>query len=71
MEIEWMWDDENREELHFHGLNRRIVEQVAEEKPRFRRNKKNRAATHQMIGPDFSGTIWVVCIVQYIGGSDT
>ena len=68
---EWEWDDANREELYVHGLNRRIVEQVAEERPRFRANKKGRAATHQMIGPDFSGTIWVICIVQCKGVSDT
>lgn len=56
---EWEWDDGNLDELARHGLARRHVEQVAEESPRFRRNKRGRAATHQMIGPDFGGAVWV------------
>jgi len=59
---EWQWDDGNLDELARHGLSRRIVERVGEEIPRFRRNKRGRAATHQMIGPDDGGTIWTICI---------
>lgn len=41
-----------------------ILDQVAEEEPRFRGNKKRRAATHQMIGPDRGGLMWTVCLVE-------
>ncbi len=61
---EWEWDDGNLDELARHGLNWRVVEQVARAAPRFRRNKRGRAATHQMIGPDRSGAIWCICIVE-------
>ncbi|HEY7349671.1 MAG TPA: hypothetical protein VH599_15250 [Ktedonobacterales bacterium] len=65
---EWEWDEANEEEIRRHGLNRRMVEQVWLEKPKFRRNKKYRAASHQMIGPDLSGAIWVIFIAQVPGG---
>ena len=64
---EWQWDDGNLTELAAHGVSPRIVEQVAQGSPRFRQNRRRRAATHQMIGPDAGGTIWVVCIMQ-VGG---
>lgn len=60
----WEWDDGNLEELAAHGLSRRTIVDVSLEAPLFRRNKKRRAATHQMIGPDRGGAIWVVCIVE-------
>lgn len=58
----WLWDDENEAHLAQHGVSRRIVEQVWLEQPKFRRNKRGRAASHQMIGPDAGGTLWVICI---------
>ncbi len=61
---EWQWDDGNLSELAFHGCSMQIIEQVWLEQPRFRRNKRQRAATHQMIGPDVGSTFWVICIVQ-------
>lgn len=64
---EWEWDDGNLNELGRHGLTPRVVKQVAGKAPRFRANKAGRAATHQMIGPDAGGTIWVVCIVAVLG----
>ena len=64
---EWEWDDGNLDELARHGASRRIVEQVAQDTPRFRRNKHGRAATHQMIGPDWGGAIWVICIAPVPG----
>jgi hypothetical protein len=64
---EWQWDDANLDELAAHGLTRRIVEQVSEERPRFRRNKVRRAATHQMIGPDRGGKHWIICIAPVSG----
>jgi hypothetical protein len=61
----WQWDEWNLEELADHGLTRRTVLQVSAEAPRFRGNiKKNRAASHMMIGPDKGGAFWVVCIVE-------
>lgn len=64
---EWQWDDGNLDELAAHGVRRSTVEDVAEEQPRFRRNKQGRAASHQMIGPDTSGAIYVICIVEVRG----
>ena len=61
---EWEWDDDNEGELARHGLGPRQVREVADKRPRFRRNRRQRAATHMMIGPDRGGAIWVVCIVQ-------
>ncbi len=68
---EWEWDDGNLKELARHGVQRRHVLEVAEYAPRFRRNKKGRAASHQMIGPDQSGAVWAICIVQLPGRSGT
>ena len=60
---EWEWDDQNEGELVRHGLGPRQVREVAERAPRFRRNRRGRAASHMMIGPDRGGAITVVCIV--------
>lgn len=60
---EWFWDEDNLTHLG-HGLTRRIVEQVSREKPRFRSNKKGKATSHQMIGPDRGQGMWTVCIVE-------
>jgi hypothetical protein len=56
--------DGNIEELAQHGLSMETVDQVAENEPRFRRNKKGRPASHQMIGPDDGGKTWTVCMVE-------
>lgn len=70
MKIEqWHWDDGNLEHLRAAGLSWRTVYEVAEEAPRFRVNKKNRAASHQMVGPDYAGHMWVLCIVEAPGFS--
>jgi hypothetical protein len=61
---EWEWDEDNERELARHHLRPDIVIDVAETSPRFRRNRRRRAATHMMIGPDRGGTIWALCIVQ-------
>ena len=55
-------DGGNVEHLEANGVTVEILDQVAEEQPRFRANKKHRAATHQMIGPDRGGRMWVICI---------
>ena len=64
---EWEWDDANLNECGRHGLTPKRVRQVAEEAPRFRPNKAGRASTHQMMGPDHGGELWVVCILQILG----
>ena len=61
---EWDVDESNASELAGHGLSVETVDDIASARPRFRRNKKGRAATHQMIGPDAGGAFWVVCIVE-------
>lgn len=61
---EWEWDDGNLSELGRHGLTRRVVLQVAEGVPAFRRNRGGRAAVFQMIGPDRGGGFWTVCLVE-------
>jgi hypothetical protein len=60
----WSWDDDNLNHLQPPRPNRRTIRQVAAEDPRFRRNRRGRAASHQMVGPDEGGTMWVVCIVE-------
>lgn len=49
------------------GLSRRVVLEVFGNAPRFRPNRRNRAATHQMIGPDKGGSLWLFCIVAVAG----
>ena len=43
-----------------------VVLSVALEHPRFRRNRTERSATFQMIGPDRGGALWTICIVETI-----
>ena len=61
---EWEWDDGNEDELVKHHCTSTIVEQVWLEEPLFRRNKRLRAATYQMIGQDRGGAFWVICMVE-------
>jgi hypothetical protein len=61
---DWDYDDVNIEELAGHGVTLDIVEDVVDNHPRFRRNKKRRRATHQMIGPDRGGKFWVICLLE-------
>lgn len=63
----WQWDDGNLQELQAHGVSRRTVLQVAAERPKFRKNKRARAASHQMIGPDAGGAFWTICIREVTG----
>jgi hypothetical protein len=63
----WQWDDGNLAEIAGHGLTRRLVLQVFSRAPRFRRNRRGRAATHVMIGPDEGGTLLVIYIVAVAG----
>lgn len=40
------------------------MEQMLREVPRFRKNKKKRAASHYMVGPDRGQAMWTICIVE-------
>jgi hypothetical protein len=64
---EWEWDDANLGYLRRCGAGRRQVLQVAGERPRFRRNRRGRSASHLMIGPDFGGAMWTFCITPVSG----
>jgi len=66
--ISWEWDDHNLDESWKHGATRRDVLDVAASAPRFRSNKRHRAASHQMVGPDRGGQFWTVCIVHVRDG---
>ena len=61
---DWEMDETNTEELAAHGVTIEIGDAVAQNHPRFRRNKKRRRATRQMIGPDGGGRIWVICLLE-------
>ena len=61
---DWDVDEVNVEELAGHGVTIEIVDEVAQNRPRFRRNKKRRRATRQMIGPDGGGKLWVICLLE-------
>jgi hypothetical protein len=61
---DWQWDEYNLSELADHGITAEVVIQVSQEAPRFRPNKKNRAASHLMIGPDRGGSMWTICILR-------
>ena len=56
------FDDMSREKLASHGVSIRAARQVLYERPKYRKNRKNRAATHKMIGPDRGGAMWTIFI---------
>ncbi len=60
---EWQWDDGNLDHLAEHGVTRHIVEQVSLTAPRFRPNPRRLPHGRQMIGPDYGGGMWLICIV--------
>lgn len=62
--LDWDVDETNTEELAAHGVTLEIVDDVVQNRPRFRRNKKRRRATRQMIGPDGGGRFWVICLLE-------
>ncbi len=59
---EWNWLDEDVEHLAKHGVRPSDVLAVWREAPRYRRNRRNRAASHQMIGPDGRGGFYAIFI---------
>ena len=61
---EWEWDDENIEHLAEHGVRPADVLAVWRESRKYRRNRRNRAASHQMVGPDGNGGFFAIFIRQ-------
>jgi hypothetical protein len=61
---EWNWLDEDIDHLARHGVDPEHVLSVWRKAPKYRRNRKNRAASHQMIGPDNGGTFYAIFIRQ-------
>jgi hypothetical protein len=59
---DWNWFDEDVEHLAAHGVRPSDVLAVWREEPRYRRNRRNRAASHQMIGPDGKGGFFAIFI---------
>ena len=59
---EWQWGPSNEDEMARHGLHPETVYQVWEIDPRYRGNKSGRSSSHQMVGPDRGGALWVICI---------
>ena len=59
---EWDWRDSDVEHLAAHGVQPADVLAVWREEPRYRRNRKNRAASHQMLGPDGRGGFFAIFI---------
>jgi len=61
---EWEWDDANVEHVLEHRVTPADVESMWSDRPKFRRNKRNRVASHAMIGPDAGGRVVVAFIRQ-------
>jgi hypothetical protein len=57
-------DDDNIAEMERHGLTVERLFQVWEDSPKYRRNKRRKKASYQMIGPDHGGTFWTIPIVE-------
>lgn len=53
--LELLFDDRNIEEMTVHGVTPEQAEQVLDNGPRIGRNRRERAATHLMIGFDNGG----------------
>jgi hypothetical protein len=66
---ELLFDDDNLAELDRHNITEADVITVMQEEPKFFRNKRGRAGTRLMIGPDSSGRILAVPIIETpVGG---
>jgi len=61
---EWEWDDANVEHMAEHRIRPADVGAVWSDRPKYRRNRHGRAATHQMIGPDGGGRLVAAFIRQ-------
>jgi hypothetical protein len=62
---EWEWDDNNIEHLAARGITPELIEEeIWLEAPKYNTNRKGRTASHLMVGPDRSGALWTICILQ-------
>jgi hypothetical protein len=59
---EWQWLDEDVEHLAKHGVRPADVLAVWREAPKYRRNRRSRASSHQMLGPDRGGAFFAIFI---------
>jgi hypothetical protein len=61
----WEWDDGNIEHHATRGITPELMEDdIWLEAPKYIANRRNRAASHLMIGPDAGGQFWTICILQ-------
>lgn len=58
------FDEANEAEIQAHGLTPQQVESVLDNDPRFFRNKKGRAGTRLMVGPDSGGQFLSIPIIE-------
>ncbi len=62
---EWEWDDGNIEHLATHGITPELIEdEIWLEAPKYNANRQGRSASHFMVGPDHSESMWTICILQ-------
>lgn len=64
--IRFEWDEANEAYAFKHGLSALFVAAVADEEPRFFRNREGRTGTHMMIGPnpEDRGRFWTVILID-------
>ena len=61
----WEWDDANIAHLDSHGITPEMIEdEIWGDDPKFIANRRNRSASHLMIGPDRAGQLWTECIIE-------
>jgi len=61
----WDWDQGNVDKLSKRGLTPEMIEDdIWLGAPSYNHNRRGRAATHIMIGPDRGGALRTICIYQ-------
>lgn len=66
----WQWDDGNLDHLHEHGIDENTVDQIWLDSPRTRRNPHGPPESRQMVGLDYGGQMWVICVRPVVGQED-
>lgn len=62
--FDFEFDDTNRDHLARHGIDDLLVWDVSTGGARLFQNRPGRAASHLMIGPDATGRLWTIALVQ-------
>lgn len=62
---ELAYDDENERKFAAHRVDVTEVQEVFESQPRFFRNRRDRRASHVMMGPTVTGRLLVVPIEEW------